>query len=144
MRSIGGIRNRGIVVPIGVLLLAGCQGLAPRTPVQLLTGVPDGVSEGTCYTAEIHGLLVVDARYGTAILDDTAPRVGGVPPSPLPVAWRPGVTGRLAGSEVEVVDPNGRVVATTGQRDILPGGYSAVAGVRAWWACGVWEGWTPR
>jgi hypothetical protein len=103
------------------VVLVGC-GPAPNPPVHLLTG-PD-----TCYLNQVEGLLVVDAKYGTAILEEGASR-------PMPVAWFPGFTGRQVGSEVEVLDPGGHVAATTGQRTKLQGGYGGVNGVTVWVNC---------
>jgi hypothetical protein len=84
-----------------------------------------------CFTYEVTGLLVVDAKYGTAmVIDELSPERG-----PVPVAWRPGFTGRRVGSEVEVRDPSGNVVNTTGQRYKLPGGYGEAGGVGAFLNC---------
>jgi hypothetical protein len=91
--------------------------------VPLVTGcsihIPDcSFPSRGCYTSYATGLLVADATYGTAIiyLDVHAGRSG-------PVAWLPGFTARRAGAQVEVLDPDGHVVATTGHNYRLPGGY---------------------
>jgi hypothetical protein len=113
-------------------LLVGC-GLLPSTPVHLVTGSP---TTNGCFAASTTGLLVADATYGTAIVD----MVGmiGPPPGggPLALAWRAGFTGRQVGSEVEVLDPDGHVVATTGHRYRFEGGYAQIGGTQAFWSCG--------
>jgi hypothetical protein len=103
-------------------------------PVQLLTGAPQG--DG-CYTSGATGLLVVDALYGTAVVDEVMAKVTGSARGPIPVSWRPGFTGRHAGSEVEVLAPDGHVVAITGKRYVIEGGYAAVDGVDSFWSCGL-------
>jgi hypothetical protein len=112
-------------------LLVGC-GLMPSTPVRLLTGSP---STG-CFLASTTGTLVADATYGTAIVDMAG--LVEAPPErgPLALAWRPGFAGRQVGGEIEVLDPAGHVVATTGQRYMLEGGYADFGGTLAFWSCG--------
>jgi hypothetical protein len=61
------------------------------------------------------GLLVADATSGTALITGNRGDV-------VPVVWRPGFTGRRSGSEVQVVDPQGNVVAVTGHKYRLNGG----------------------
>jgi len=56
------------------------------------------------------GELTADPTYGTTI-QGTA------------VYWPLGFTGRWAGSEIEVLDPDGKVIATTGRTYKLEGGY---------------------
>ena len=60
------------------------------------------------------GSLVVDPRGGTAIIVEGGDfaKVGDT----MPVQWWPKYTGRRVGNEVEVLDPDGNVVATTGRR----------------------------
>jgi hypothetical protein len=112
------------------VLLAGCA--VASTPVKLVTGSP---TPG-CFAANTTGMLVVDDTYGTAIVDMEG--MIGPPPGggPVPLAWRPAFTGRQAGKEVEVVDPDGHVVATTGQRYRFEGGYAQFGGTQAFWSCG--------
>jgi hypothetical protein len=118
-----------------VLVVAGCQGLLPTTQVQLLTGNPEGGED--CNLLPHEGSLVVDPNYGTAVIQD-APW-GKAGSSPVTMAWRPGFIGRRVGSEVEVVDPDGRVHATTGQHiSFYPGG--SIAGVKSIWNCDAWPG----
>ena len=122
-----------------VLVLAGCTqaSVAPvqelSVPVQLLTQ-PSDAPQGGCYTNAASGLLVVDPKYGTAIIDEDAAAVTHRAPRPAPVMWRPGFTGRRSGSEVQVIDPEGRVVAVTGHKYRLEGAYEAY--VNAFLACG--------
>ena len=98
-------------------LLAGC---GPSVPVKLLIA-----DENRCFVSKAVGLLVADPQYGTAIVDEYGQ--GGHPPErSVPIAWPSGFTGRQAGSEVEVVSPDGRVVATTGRRYSIPGGYANI------------------
>lgn len=110
------------------LCLVGCGWLPPYgDPVQVLTGPPDG-NGGGCFAAYAAGLLVVDPTYGTAIIGDGHPNmlVGG--DVPVTVAWRPGFTARRSGSEVEVLNPQGNVVATTGRSYHFMGGFVAAGG----------------
>ena len=93
------------------LVFLGCGPLDDRVP--LLTGVDRTIGNpAACWTNSAHGPLVVDPKYGTAIIDlDNNPKNTVA----APVAWRPGFTGRRLGSEVEVLAPDGHVVATTGR-----------------------------
>jgi hypothetical protein len=104
------------------LVLAGCGTLFPE-PVHLLTadaadftGVSlmiGGFPDRCGYPWE--GRLVADATSGTALITGNRGAV-------VPVVWRPGFTGRRSGSEVQVVDPQGNVVAVTGHKYSLDGG----------------------
>jgi hypothetical protein len=133
-----------IVVALA-LCLVGCGWLPPYgDPVQLLTGPPDG-NGGGCFAASASGLLVVDATHGTAIVGNNLPSMVGLGDVPVTVAWRPGFTARRSGSEVEVLDPQGSVVATTGRSYLIPGGYVSAGGsslnwpgltTDVFWACG--------
>ena len=126
-----GVMKRLVTTIAVVLCLVGCGPSAGS----LLTGDPLG---GGCYLATGSGRLVVDPSYGTAIIGD-----GGTVDQLTVVAWRPGYTARRNGSEVEVLDPQGRVVATTGHSYIVPGGYVFPGDTTwpdlptmVWWACG--------
>jgi hypothetical protein len=124
------------------LALAGCGSIFPGP--HLITG--RGMAEGSCFTSSASGPLVVDPMYGTAIVDmdqvATAPE-GVSPPAPVPVAWRPGFTARPVGPEVEVLDPEGNVVAVTGHSYRISGGYVGPDSSGSWpglkvgvfWAC---------
>jgi hypothetical protein len=123
------------------LALSGC-GLAGE-PVQLVTGVPP-IARGSngevgCFLDFAVGQLASDPTYGTTITDETA---GAPTPLPAPVAWRPGFTARRVNGEVVVRDPTGTVVATTGHRYKIVGGYAGGSAdwpempTRVFWACG--------
>lgn len=123
------------------LCLVGCGGLLSDR-VQLLTGPPN--HDGACFAATGSGLLVVDPMYGTAIIGpDSMVELGD---EPVTVAWRPGFTARRIGSEVEVLDPWGNVVATTGRSYTIFGGLVSAGGssglnwpelgTNVFWACG--------
>lgn len=140
---------RGLVVKrLFVLLTAlvvGCGSVGASAPlasesVHLLTGVDpvhgNTASDGSgCYLDWTLGLLSVDPVYGTQIKDE-----GGDPPGQVAVVmWRPGYTARQVGSEVSVVDPSGTVVATTGHRYKIRGGFVGpnppAIPLRVFWAC---------
>ena len=132
-----------IVVALG-LCLAGC-GLLPSQSdrVQLITGPPN---HDGCFAANVAGLLVVDPTYGTAIVSNDLPSMIPLSDVPMTVAWRPGFTARRSGSEVEVLDPQGNVVAMTGRSYRFSGGLVSAGGSSGleWpelaktviWACG--------
>jgi hypothetical protein len=63
---------------------------------------------GGCYLSGPSGTLVKDPIFFTA-MDILGPIA-------QPVAWPAGYSARVAGSEVEVLDTEGKVVATTGRR----------------------------
>jgi hypothetical protein len=71
----------------------------------------------TCFLWRAIGELSFDATYGTRIQEDQG--------SSMAVMWRPGFTARRVGSEVEVRDPSGTVVAVTGHRYRIDGGRMA-------------------
>lgn len=112
------------------LVVLGCAG-----PVPLLTGAPTSVGDIGCFTNSASGPLIVDPDHGTAIVDGDT---GG---ATTPVMWRPGFSSRQAGSEVEVLDPDGEVVATTGRSYRIAGGYvdhdlpGGGLPIRVFWAC---------
>jgi hypothetical protein len=128
-----GVMKRLVTTIAVVLGLVGCG----PSGVSLLTRDPFG-GKG-CYVAEASGRLVVDPSHGTAIIPPDG-STGTVRDRTI-VAWRPGYTARRIGSEVEVLDPQGRVVATTGHSYIIPGGYLYPVDwpdlpTTVWWACG--------
>jgi hypothetical protein len=109
-------------------------------PVSLITTNGSPNNEGSCATVFASGPLVVDPTYGTAIIDPSLHQPDTT--RPIPVAWRPGFTARRLGSEVEVLDPQGNVVAITGHEYTLSGSYMGKnAGSppsfpdRAFWVC---------
>jgi|SRR5215212_4124815 len=84
---------------LALLLLLGCDATSTDR-VELLTGLD------SCYAGaqspNFGGLLISDPEYGT--------RIDG-----RPVMWPSGYTGRRVGTEVEVVDQSGNLVARTGR-----------------------------
>jgi hypothetical protein len=121
--------DRRIYFGSGLLLLAlalviSVVAYGPAgAPVKLLTG--DG--EPGCFAANTTGLLIVDPRAGTAIVEEDMDK--GLTD---PVSWPTGFTGRTSGDQVEVLDTAGHVVARTGQRYELLGGYNVDG---TWDAC---------
>jgi hypothetical protein len=82
------------------LCMLGCAQSAE--PVQLLTGV-DGCWAGAESSSGITGVLVADPTSGTSINGE-------------PIMWPVGFTARrLPGGEVDVLDAEGKVLATTGR-----------------------------
>ena len=110
-----------------VLTVAGC---GPGWAVTLLTA--DGSAVG-CFTSGITGDLVVDDSYGTAIVEVIRMN-NGSQRSARPVMWPRGYTGQLSGSRVEVLDKSGHVVAQTGTRVHMLGGYGG-DNPPSWVAC---------
>jgi hypothetical protein len=100
-----------------VPLLTGWGALAPH----------DDATVG-CYTNFAVGELVVDAEFGTALIEDGRKAV--------PVMWPPGTMGRQAGSAVEVVNKKGQVIARTGNRYQIEGAGNARSPLPGWLACG--------
>lgn len=98
----------------------------PGAPIQLLTGVMPFDQDECARDGDIVALLRFDPKYGTA-LDETI--VGG---AITPVMWPPGFTGRLVGSEVEVVDQEGNLAATTGQAFKIAGNALVKAPTGGW------------
>jgi len=100
-----------------------------RPSVTLLTG-PGLGSSGMgssgmvgCYTNFALGELVDDPASGTAIVENDRR---------TPVMWPAGYTGRRSVWDVEVADASGHVVARTGTRVQIEGGYTG----GAFLACG--------
>lgn len=79
-----------------------------------------------CFVANTTGLLVPDATAGTAIVQEDMAKITA------PVLWPMGYTARRSGDQVEVLDRAGHVVARTGQRYELLGGYNSA---NQWIAC---------
>lgn len=87
------------------LSLLGCDAtVLPWDHVALRTS--DSDTPPLCFLAGVEGELIVDPELGIAW------RVG--PDDIRPVIWPRGFTGRRVGAEVEVMDRDGEVVATTG------------------------------
>lgn len=117
------------------MCLAGCSSSTRLgQPVELLTGVQP-FDQATCETYFAVDWMIVDAQYGTAVIDSAFNTA-------IPVMWRPGFTGRRIGSEVVVLDPGGRLVAQTGRGYRIQGTYWPPLGDTApdtstvWYACG--------
>jgi hypothetical protein len=100
-----------LALPLALALVACAGG-----PVALTTA-GDRANVG-CYLANTTGMLIPDAQAGTAIVSEDMGQ------TTVPVRWPPGYTGRRSGGQVEVLDSGGDVVARTGQRYTLLGGYS--------------------
>jgi len=112
----------------------------PGESVPLLTG--DGSTSGGCYLNFLVDDLVIDPVSGTAVVEEYT--IDGQPKSRvLPIRWPRGYTARRSGSEVEVLAGNGEVVARTGGRYRLQGGYED----HAWLTCAMIPpmlNWTPK
>jgi hypothetical protein len=125
-----------VLVVLVAAFVAACQGPQARPSpqgeqVDLLTGQPPGVPEGSCYTFGALGLLQVNATYGTVIADENTMNGASVP-----VMWRRGFTGWRVGTEIEVRDATMNVVATTGRRYSMGGGFVDLpSGARAFFSC---------
>lgn len=101
-----------VLPPALVLALAACT----SGPVSLTTAGDSGTVG--CYLANTTGMLIPDAQAGTAIVSEDMGQ------TTVPIRWPQGYTGRRSGDQVEVLDGGGNVVARTGQRYMLLGGYS--------------------
>jgi hypothetical protein len=116
---------------VGLAGAAFLSGLSGR-PVPLLTGwgalAPGHDDRTGCYTNFTVGLLVVDAEFGTALFADGR--------EAIPVMWPPGTLGRQVGSQVEVINKRGEVVARTGNRYQIQGAGNARSPLPGWLACG--------
>jgi hypothetical protein len=100
-----------LVLASSTLSMAACGG----SPVTLRYISPGGPSD--CYLAAYTGELVADPTAGMVFADNYGHR--------MPVLWPVGWTGRSSGSEVEVLDPRGTVVAKTGTTISPTGGVDA-------------------
>jgi hypothetical protein len=107
--------NRRLRLGLGaVTLVLAIAGIAAfmlfGRDVPIKTGGLNG-----CYTSGTGGELVTDPDTGTAIIEGSGRRIA--------VTWPLGWTGRSSGSEVEILDISGKVVARTGTQVSLMGGY---------------------
>jgi hypothetical protein len=145
-------RHAKIRIRVGSVILAVATWLSAcgSDSVPLLTGTgPFAGDDHTCYLNYAVGMLSADPVYGTAITQEFE---DGTPPFRTPVMWWPGFTGHPVGSEIEVRDAEGKVVAVTGRRYQIGGGtwaetltptkenHYAFEGPRFWLACQV----TPK
>ena len=87
------------------LCVLGCSIFQP--PVKLLTYTELAV--WACCDPLIGGQLLPDPDVGTVLRVEEDGRLE-------PITWPAGYTGRLAGSEVEILNERGEVVARTGQK----------------------------
>jgi hypothetical protein len=92
--------------------LAACGGASPVTLRYITPGGPDN-----CYLPAFDGELVSDPTAVTVFINQYGQRWS--------VLWPAGWTGRSSGSEVEVLDPRGAVVARTGTSFYPSGGLDA-------------------
>lgn len=105
------MRRRYLVLSVllGTALVDGCA----------VAGGGLATGDHPCYTSAANGELVVNFLGGGTQIHDTTAMGGG---HTLDVVWPVGYTSRWAGNQLEVLSPDGRVVATTGQSVWLPGG----------------------
>ncbi len=133
--------RRGAATLALALLVLGCGPSDAEVPI--IAGPPNHTG---CFAADAAGLLMVDPTYGTAIIGDGHENMLVKGDVPVTVAWPPGFTARRSGSEVEVLDPQGNVVATTGRSYHFLGGFVDAGGssgivwpelkTNVLWACG--------
>ena len=105
------------------LAASGCGALSPTPELVFLAPRVDMYTPG-CHTSFTVGKLIVHAATGTAVVQDEDERV-------IPIRWPAGFSGRRVGTEVEIRNADGRLIATTGQRYRLAGGY----GEDGWRGC---------
>jgi hypothetical protein len=114
--------------PAVLLAIAGVAFLIGHERVDLAHGTVSGTTEGegivNCYTSGTVGDLVVDPAAGVAIVEKTGAR--------YMVMWPSGYMGQRAGSEIEVLNREGKVIARTGTHVSIDGGYSQ----GGWVTCG--------
>jgi hypothetical protein len=112
----------------------------PGGSVPLLTGEGYG-GQGGCYLNFFVDELVVDPVNGTAVVEEYTTKDG--PQSRVvPIMWPSGYTARRSGFDVEVLAVNGEVVARTGGRYRIQGGYEG----DIWRTCSMTPmlNWTPN
>ena len=108
---------KGVAPVIVPLVLAGCS--LGGTPTGLRTQVEAGQA-GCWDTTNASGELFVNATGGTSIRGTYGSFAGTA--GTIEVVWPHHYSARPVGNQLEVLDPSGRVVATTGQEVSLPGG----------------------
>ncbi len=122
------VRNAAIIS----MLLVGISGCVPNqtTTPEALIGVstqppqPDG-SPQPCMAALLQGVLVADARWVVGVRDPGSDAVRHV-------IWPFGFAVRREGDGVALLDQAGRVVARTGDKVKIGGGFD---GDQTWLAC---------
>ena len=118
------MRRATIVIALALCLVA-CEDLSPRPvePFELAHSrePADGRNGGCSLGWWTAGRLVIDEKGGTSVVveDGDFARPG----AELKVLWWPRYTGRRVGIEVEILDPDGNVVATTGRRYRIDAGF---------------------
>jgi hypothetical protein len=115
------MNKRLVVAGVGLLVLAAAIAIASYgVPTPLKTGSlnPDAPPGSVgCYTSGVSGELLDDPGAGTAIIDSMDGRR-------VLVTWPIGWTARRAlFGGTQVIDERGMVVARTGTRVYLMGGY---------------------
>jgi hypothetical protein len=106
-----------IVLALFVVLVAAECSPQPAGEPFALVHSEESVDRDICSLGwTVTGRLVIDPNGGTAIVVEGANYGNGTVGDTSPVWWWPKFTGRRVGNEVEIVDPDGKVVATTGQR----------------------------
>jgi hypothetical protein len=126
-------RGAAVVAGVSLVLVAGWWVLL--RPQDLLV-----TADGPCYVDIHEGLLVADPTTGTALLQESEVPQGSTnvrQSGTVPLVWRPGFSGRRVGAEIEVLDRQGNVVATTGQHVMLTGG--SQPSLRGWLVCGRYD-----
>jgi hypothetical protein len=117
-----------IFAVIAGLILTGCSygGTSSGLRTQAEPGTPG------CYdTTDASGQLFVNATGGTSIRGTYGSFTGTA--GTIEVVWPHHYSARSVGDQLEVLDPTGRVVATTGQQVSLPGGTTMADG---YYMCG--------
>ncbi len=109
------MNKRYVASGLGLLALTGL--LATCGPGESVTLLTASDNSG-CFAANTTGMLIADPRAGTAIVSEDMAR------TTVAVRWPAGYTGRRSWNAVEVLDRDGQVVAQTGQRYELLGGYN--------------------
>jgi hypothetical protein len=99
------VKSRAAITLVLALWVLGCGSLPPD---HVRLGIAPNARRGGCYLTYSVYDLVADPTSGTAVRSDTG-EIGAL-------YWPPGYTGHRVGSEVEVRNPDGKVVATTGGR----------------------------
>lgn len=100
------------------LCLVGCEAVSPLPAETFDLAHSREPADGRIGACSLGwwtgGRLIVDGDRGTSIVVEGGDF--GTTGAKLQVLWWPRYTGRRVGNEVEVLDPDGKVVATTGRR----------------------------
>jgi hypothetical protein len=122
-----------LVSALLAMFLVAC-GPTFETPVSILTGDlaltcgGNGCAPGPFNYGPrgiVAGQLVADPKFGTVIMDVEHRMVNFGQPVCTVVAWPSGFTAGRHENQIRVFDPQGNVVAVTGQAVRLDGGYAA-------------------